>query len=273
VRPTRRHSALSIVAVAVVIAGCRTPSAKIDRFAAEHAFERDVVAGEAFRHVVLRNHLPLLHSALHVYIEGDGTPFLNPTTVAVDPTPLQPLMLHLMTLERQRAVYVGRPCYLGFRTDKPCNAGYWTLRRFSPEVVASMAVVIRSEMRRAGASSVQLFGHSGGAALVVLLTRELPEANALVTIAGNLDTDAWVQWHEFTPLAGSLNPVDVVLAPALAGRTDHYIGADDKALPASLIRHAAERIGGRVHEIAGYSHQCCWENLWPSVLASEANSE
>jgi pimeloyl-ACP methyl ester carboxylesterase len=249
--------------------GCRSPAHQVEAFAAAHGFEREVVQGRPFRHVVLRNRLPARHSILRVYIEGDGTPFLNASTVAVDPTPLQPLMLHLMALDPQGAVYVGRPCYLGLREDKPCEPLDWTLRRFSPAIVASMAVVIDSEMRGAGATSVQLFGHSGGAALAVLLAPELP-VEALVTIGGNLDIDAWVQLHGYTPLRGSLNPAAVELSPALALRTDHFVGANDTSVPASLVRTASARIGGTVHEIPGYSHQCCWEEQWPSILSSES---
>jgi pimeloyl-ACP methyl ester carboxylesterase len=255
--------------VALGAGGCRAPNAKIDRFAAERAFERETVAGTDFHHVVMRNSFLLAGSVLHAYIEGDGMPFVNSATVAADPTPLHPLMLHLMALDLRRAVYVGRPCYFGLRIDRACNPSYWSTRRFSPEVVASMAAVIREEMQRAGASSVQLFGHSGGGALVVLLTRQL-SVNALVTIGGNLDTDAWANVHGYTPLIGSLNPADVVLDPVLAVRATHFVGSEDTVVPASLVHRAAERIGGTVREIPGFSHQCCWERMWPSVLAEMA---
>ena len=37
--------------------------------------------------------------ALHVYIEGDGTPYVARHDFAADPTPRNPLMLRLMTLD------------------------------------------------------------------------------------------------------------------------------------------------------------------------------
>jgi hypothetical protein len=174
-------------------------------------------------------------------------------------------MLRLMSLDSHRSVYVGRPCYLGLRADPACNLSYWSLRRFSPEVVQSMAAVIRTEMRRAGASQVSLFGHSGGAAITVLLTRELP-VSSLITIGGNLDTAGWAALHGYTALDGSLAPLDIRLEPALADRTTHFVGSLDSNVPAALVRSAAERIGGTVREIPDYTHQCCWQQLWPQAL-------
>jgi hypothetical protein len=241
----------------------------MEEYSREHGLRQVVDSGQPFRHTVIRNQQPLIGTSLHVYLEGDGSPYENPSTVAADPTPRLPLMLHLMSLDMQRSVYVGRPCYQEQRRDDNCGPQYWTSRRFSPEVVASLAVVIRSEMAFAGASSVQLFGHSGGGALVVLLTRELP-VERVVTLAGNLDTAAWARLHGYTPLAGSLNPVEVTLPPQLASRTEHLVGENDEVVPPDMVRNAAGRIGGQVRVVPGYSHQCCWETLWPRILAYPA---
>jgi pimeloyl-ACP methyl ester carboxylesterase len=253
-----------VLTLVLGVSGCQSPTERIDHFAVDHAIERAVVTGTMFRHIIMRNQAPP-GSALHVYIEGDGAPFASASSLAVDPTARHPVMLQLMALDPQRAVYVGRPCYLGLRTDSVCNSAYWSLRRFSPEVVESMAAVIRAEMRLAGESRVDLFGHSGGGALAVLLTRELP-VRSLITLAGNLDTKEWTQLHGYTMLSGSLNPIDVTLKPSLSEHTIHFVGSNDKNVPAALVRHAAERIGGSVREIPMYTHQCCWQALWPSVL-------
>jgi pimeloyl-ACP methyl ester carboxylesterase len=177
-------------------------------------------------------------------------------------------MLHLMVSDPWRAVYVGRPCYFEMRSSAPCTSAYWTNRRFSAEVVASMATVIQTELSSSGARSVRLFGHSGGGTLAVLLSRDLATISGIVTVAGNLDTDAWARLHHYTPLRGSLNPADVQLSPSVAAHSVHWAGGRDHVVPSGLIRNAAGRIGGRVEEVRAYSHQCCWEDIWPSVLAA-----
>jgi pimeloyl-ACP methyl ester carboxylesterase len=53
---------------------------------------------------------------------------------------------------------------------------------------------------------VLLIGHSGGA-LAILLAARVPQVVAVVTIAGNLDTDVWTKLHGYLRLQGSLNPI------------------------------------------------------------------
>lgn len=204
---------------------------------------------------------------LHVYIEGDGQPFLAPTMVALDPTPHDPLMLRLMALDPAPSVYLGRPCYFGLNHDPGCNPAYWTVRRFAPEVVDSLAAALRSEVDRSKARSVELFGHSGGGTLAVLLAHRVPAVTRVVTIGANLDTAAWCSLHHYTPLLGSLNPVD--LGPtAQSIQLLHLVGSDDTNTPPQLVESAASRTGasGTVRIIQGYTHNCCWQEIWGRTL-------
>ena len=111
--------------------------------------------------------------ALHVYIEGDGTPYVARYDVAADPTPRHPLMLQLMTLDPASSVYVGRPCYFGLANDPSCTPRDWTLDRFSPRIVDSMARVIEQMRTGRETDAIELYGHSGGGALAVLLAERL----------------------------------------------------------------------------------------------------
>src|SRR6185436_12059458 len=117
-----------------------------------------------------------------------------------DPTPRHPLMLQLMTLDSAPSVYVGRPCYFGLANDPPCTPRDWTLDRFSPRIVDSMASVIEQLRAGRGTDAIELYGHSGGAALAVLLAARLGGVQRIVTIAGNLDVEAWTTYHGYTPL-------------------------------------------------------------------------
>jgi hypothetical protein len=118
---------------------------------------------------------------------------------------------------------------------------------------------------------VQLFGHSGGGALSVLLADRISGVRGLVTIAGNLDTEAWTQLHGYSPLSGSLNPSHVELSDELARHSEHWTGGRDVLVPPQITQEAAAKIGGRVIEIDAYSHQCCWEKVWPAILADHSN--
>jgi hypothetical protein len=252
-----------------VLAGCVGPGSRVDSLARQAGFQKDLVAGSSFRHRVYRNQTrPGESGLLHVYIEGDGRPFLGPTLVAIDPTPRDPLMLRLMALDPAPSVYLGRPCYFGLDHDRGCSPAYWTVRRFAPEVVDSLAVALRSEAARSGARRIELYGHSGGGTLAVLLAARIPAVTRVVTIGANLDTAAWSALHGYTPLLGSLNPAELNLRPGEV-RLLHLVGSEDTNTPPALVESAASRMGavGSVRIVRGYTHNCCWQELWSGVLS------
>jgi hypothetical protein len=253
-----------------VLAGCATPGERIDRAARGAEFQRTVVHGVRYDHVVYRNDRPARDEVLHVYIEGDGRPYLDRFTPSPDPTPRRALMLGLMAADPGPAIYVGRPCYFGLATDAPCTPLDWTLHRFSADVVDSMAAVIAAA--GAGATSVQLFAHSGGATLAVLLARRLPYVTAIVTLAGNLDPAAWTLRHGYAPLDGSLDPLSGGVLPA-ATQQWHLAGSRDENIPPALIEAAVRKLGGGdVRIVADADHTCCWQRVWPGLLTEVADT-
>ena len=173
--PWRGVAALTLLAL---VTACSTPSGRLRALAAEQGFERRSVRAEGFVLTLFENAalgaeeparaaaLPAAGApsrpALHVYLEGDGTPWLHRIFVMSDPTPRRPLMLELMALDERPAVYVGRPCYNGRHGEPGCEHALWTSERYSTAVVASMTGAIERLMRARGAGAVRLLGHSGG---------------------------------------------------------------------------------------------------------------
>jgi pimeloyl-ACP methyl ester carboxylesterase len=247
-----------------LLAGCATPAERIDKRATAAGFARTVLTGVQYEHIVYRNGRAGTGQVLHVYIEGDGRPYLDRYAVAPDPTPRRALMLELMALDPGPAIYLGRPCYFGLADRAPCTPLEWSLRRFSADTVASMAAVIAHEGHDAAA--VQIFGHSGGGTLAVLLARTLHNVTAVVTLAGNLDPAAWARLHGYAPLTGSLDPLQ---GGALASsiRQWHLAGERDRNVPPALIEAAAQVLGkGDFRIVEHADHACCWQREWPAVL-------
>ena len=244
-------------------AGCRTASEQFSRRATERGLHADVIMGGGFQHLVLSTPGPS-GAMLHVYLDGDGTPTLDGYPSA-DPTPRDPLMLDLMTLDSTTPIYLGRPCYHGL-SGAPCSPSLWTSGRYSEPVVASMAAVVRRVVAARGVDRIVWIGHSGGGVLAVLLAARVPETVGVVTIAANLDIDAWTDAQATPPLTGSLNPArQPPLAPSIAQR--HYAGGRDKVVPVPVTRQGAAP-GAEVIVVADYDHRCCWATLWPSILAA-----
>src|SRR5262249_12590724 len=175
--------------------------------------ERQVVVGAGFRHVLFWKGRGRPARVLHVYIDGDGTPDIGGYPAA-DPTSRNPLMLRLLDLDPGPAVLLGRPCYYGMTADAACRPALWTGERYSEVVVASMAGALRTILAEGPYRRVAWFGHSGGGTLAMLLAVRVPETAAVITVAANLDVDAWTVARGARPLSGSLNPAR---QPALPG--------------------------------------------------------
>jgi hypothetical protein len=251
----------------LAVFGCSTPAEKANRSAQALGFTREVVSGEPFRHLFYFNEGASNGSVLHVYIEHDGSPWLHEQWVSADPTPRSPVMLELMGNDAAPSVYLGRPCYFQVDSSPPCSAQVWTHGRFSEQVVHSMTAALHGFIVRHGYRGIVLLGYSGGGTLATLLAERLPQTLAVVTVAGNLDIEHWAALHDYSPLAGSLNPV---ARPALPDTVlqRHYVGSRDQRVPPAIARaFARTHPAATVIEEPEFDHICCWKQLWPKILA------
>ena len=249
-----------------MLAACATPSERFAREATRLGFERTTLAGDGFRHVAYYTGVGERANALHVYIEHDGSPWLERTFVATDPTPREPFALELMARDRGPRLLLGRPCYFETRADAGCSSLLWTYRRYAPEVVISMAVALRGFLAEHPYPRVVLIGYSGGGTLAWLVASRLAQASAVVTIAANLDIDAWTTLHAYTPLDGSLNPA---LQPPLSSAVHeiHFVGGRDANVPPSIAQSFRTRHSmARIVDIPEFDHRCCWIERWPELL-------
>ena len=259
-----RLAAMALLGLSVACS--HTASRVSDRQAESLGLDRSVISANGFTLVTYTNRATA-GQTLHIYLEGDGTPWKHTYWVASDPGPNRPLMLHLMALDSAPGLYLGRPCYHGFASEAACDSRLWTSGRFSPTVIDAMAAAIDTLVRAGGYQHIVLFGHSGGATIAMLLAERLDGVEAVVTLAGVLDHSAWTLYHAYSPLSDSLNPAR---RPPLPGdiRQLHLAADEDLVVPPALSRAAVERQpGAELRVIRGYDHFCCWQKIWPAVLA------
>ena len=257
-----------LISLSVTLLGCvSTPAQHIAQQAKAYGFVREVVSGDRFTHIVYLNHVTSDSKVLHVYLEGDGSPWLHGRIVAADPTPRNPVMLRLMALDKGPSLYLGRPCYHGLADEPQCKPELWTHGRYSNAVLTSMAAALERFMYAGAFENLALFGYSGGGTLAMLLAERFPQTHSVVTLAGNLDPDAWATLHGYNPLRSSLNPTRQ--PPLNRGiRQLHFAGGQDSNIPAEMIRSAVtHQYNAGFVIFARFDHTCCWEQLWPSVLA------
>ena len=249
---------------ALVVGACAGPVERFDRRAAELGLMREDVWGEGFDHAVFHRPEDPRTGVLHVYLGSDGTPWQRGRWPAADPTPRAPLALELMTLDPAPALYLGRPCYHGLARAPRCGAPLWTDRRYGEEVVASMTAALR---RLAPDRPLVLIGYSGGGTLAMLVASRLPTVVAVITVAANLDINAWADHHGYRPLVGSSNPADQTqLDPAIL--QIHLAGAEDERVPPELVRPALAKLGAPLCVLPDHDHSRGWRRTWPAVLST-----
>ncbi|MEZ5593761.1 MAG: hypothetical protein R3F53_24845 [Gammaproteobacteria bacterium] len=273
--------ALGLAALISFCASCQAPVERQQQLAQRLGLSALQVSGSGFSHRLFLNtpaaamlgtsdkltaHPPAAFTRLHVYLEGDGDPWLNRTQPASDPTARHPLALRLLASDPAPALYLGRPCYDGLTRTAGCAPRYWTSHRYSEAVVASMAAALRQLPLYQTASDTVLIGHSGGATLAMLLAARLPRIRAVVSLAGNLDPAAWARLHHYSPLTGSLNPALELALPDTIAQI-HYLGAADRNIPPALFPATLlQQNNVRMILVEEYNHRCCWLRDWRSLL-------
>ncbi len=247
-----------------LLVACTGPQQLLDTQAEHHGFERLLLIGAGYRHIGYSNRAD--GAVLHVYLEGDGSPWLNRHTIARDPTPRRPLMLRLMAYDPRASLYLGRPCYHGLHAEPGCSPLLWTARRYGPEVVDSMARALENYLTVNPHAELVFIGHSGGGTLAWLLAERFPQTRTILTLAGNLDIDAWTRQHGYTPLQGSINPAERPPLPATVGQL-HLVGAEDTNIAPELIQGFITRQPcAELRILSNHDHFCCWAERWPEWL-------
>ncbi len=246
-----------------------------------------------------------LPTPLYIFIEGDGQAWKN-NRVSRDPTPKHPLMLSLMTESPFPALYLTRPCYFPLPNhplspNRACHPKWWTSHRYAPEIVTSMiealqiymGIYMRIYMEYMGEymghpknliwvshkrePDLILVGHSGGGALALLMADQLISSASkqdeqkttihVITLAGNIDTEAWSEHHGYSPLSGSLNPKQ---SPHLAKIPQHHLlGEEDRNIPPELLLPLLKSKGLKHRVIKKVGHTKGWKKVWRDIIRSD----
>lgn len=264
-----------LLAAALALAGCQSAlfsdaRGESDKLAAQAGFARQSVRAGSFE---LLSYARLRPGAdeLVVYLESDGRAWIDRTTRSPDPTPTEPLVLRLATIDRAASVaYLARPCqFLAPEQLRRCADSYWTSARFAEEVVAATDAAIAALKRQAGAQRISLVGYSGGGTLALLVAARRTDVANIVTVVAPLDHAAWTRAMNVSALSGSLNPTSY-LARLSDIRQRHLVGRDDKVVPPALAADFVRRLGpganARVVPVDGYTHTCCWDRTWHALV-------
>lgn len=207
-------------------------------------------------------------ATLTVYLEGDGLAWLAADTPSFDPTPLNPLGLRLALQDPGPAAYLSRPCQYELAANTRCEQKYWTSHRFAPEIIDTLDQALDQLKQPLHAQRLILVGYSGGGAIATLLAARRQDVAGLITVAANLDHQAWTRQNHLTPLSGSLNPADSWQALQVVPQV-HFVGGNDTLVGLAAVQPYVARFPAAhqpsVVMVLGADHQCCWASLWPTL--------
>ncbi|WP_074217874.1 alpha/beta hydrolase family protein [Halodesulfovibrio marinisediminis] len=138
----------------------------------------------------------------------------------------------------------------------------------SDEVIVSMDEAISIAKRQSGAKNIHLVGYSGGGGVAILIAARRDDIASIRTIAGNINTQLWVDLHDITPLYDSLSPENYAHKVRHIPQV-HYVGAEDENIPISIARSFVNRSKAdflRVITVPECSHTKGWETAWSKLL-------
>ncbi len=243
-----------------------TPSQRFDQQALNLGFKSQQFSSAQFQHKIYLAKKFKEGESLHVYIDGDGTPWERNRWIADDPTARNPLILQLMNQDTVPAILLGRPCYYGLNHTDECDNKYWTSHRYSKQVINSMSQVLNTWLEKYKFNEIVLIGYSGGGTIAILMADKIKNISTVVTVAANLDVTKWSEFHGLSALSYSLNPAETLaLDPGI--KQIHFAGKDDEVVPSFIIKaYANSQKNAEYYELPGKNHTCCWDNEWKALL-------
>ena len=168
-------------------------------------------------------------SPIHIYIEGDGNSFDARGVPTSDPTPNGTLVRDMAARDTSpNVVYLARPCQ--YIMSPTCTRSDWTDGRFSPDVIDSMTVAIKTLAQK---RPIVLIGYSGGAMVSGIIINQNPDMNIerWITVAGVLNHADWTRFFGDMPLSKSLDMTALPNVPQV-----HYTVDGDRVVPNHLSR-------------------------------------
>lgn len=254
---------LASLLIGALLAGCQSPREALRQLADAHGRQLEILPGQPFPLAMLPPQDTTKVPRLRVYLEGDGHAWATATQPSLDPSPHNLLVARLAVDDPTPNAYLARPCQ--FVMAPACEPDLWINRRFSQEVVTSLNQALDQLKQRYGNREFELVGYSGGAALVLLLTAQRDDITQVQTLAGNLSPRLWAQMKGFSPLSGSLDPLDYQDRLAAIPQR-HLVGDADYVVPSSLAKAYLEQlcpfVCSQVVISPATDHEQGWEIAW-----------
>lgn len=254
----------------IFLAGCHSkydPEVRWQRLS-EIAFEKEMLlkAEESLGYQIQTGQRIVKGGKLaYVFIEGDGLSWLTPYQISPNPTPTFPVAATFVrpTLQYHQ-FYLSRPCQYLLNQNPLCHRGMWTSAVYSELQRNILNEILNQWKKRYDIKTFRLVGYSGGGVLALLIAIIRQDVDHVITVASNIDVDAWVHDQDISPLRQSLNPRQQL--SQLCGRTYSFFwGGKDRVVPAhthmNFVKGLSQCAKMRTKIIASYAHDSEWSEV------------
>lgn len=199
---------------------------------------------------------------VRIYIEGDGNAFNAHGRPSSDPTPRERLVRRMAFNDpHMNVIYLARPCQY-VRDTRRCTSQYWTDARFSRKVIDAE---IEALQKIAGNAEVVLIGFSGGAQIAGLVSVLPSNLNIrkVVTVAGNLDHEAWCRSHGIPSLKQSMS-LNEYRQEFLAIPQTHFVAERDTVVNPEITYRFLGK-ANLIRMIKGAAHTEGWDVVFDEI--------
>ena len=214
------------IVLALILTGCSWMTPRPEGFV-EKQIETEYLTFAVWEKSEIEKGKPL-----RIYLEGDGTP-----------NPSDKIALYYAEQDTtNNVIYMARPCQ--WTKDKVCQSKpeIYKEQRFHPEIIREIEEVILYLKSKHKAPSVELIGYDGGATVALDVAAQMNDISRVITIAGILDTNAYVHQNNLPEMTDAQNPAEKLAVLAQIPQI-HYVGAKDDITP----RRTAERFVSKMH--------------------------
>ncbi|MGH1485281.1 MAG: hypothetical protein ACRBCI_03605 [Cellvibrionaceae bacterium] len=253
----------------ILFAGCSSPAEKLQQQALASDLNQLILTTNKINLIAYDNDSTSKQERVYVYLEGDGSPWEKGYWPASDPNTKRSIVLPLLKQLEYPSLYIARPCYGWGKMPANCTTELWTSARYSQDIVNILNEGLNQyKLLNDNIKEYVIIGHSGGGTLASLLASTRSDIVAIVTLAANLDHNAWTQHFGYLPLERSLNPIKYFPLPEKIIRW-HLIAGKDKVIPESILKRTVKTDrGSKQLYYSEFDHRCCWQTIWKGVTTA-----
>lgn len=189
---------------------------------------------------------------IRFYIEGNG-----------NPRPDKPVALRLAENDKTpNIVVLSRPCQ--YINNKLCaNQDLYTVSQYNPEIIREIEEIVVYYIQKYDAPNVEFVAYDGGAPIAFYMAEKLGRVKKVVTIAGILDLDAYVNKHNLPAFKDAENPIKMGSKIANIPQI-HFVGGKDTVTTRGMVERFVSKLHNpksAVVKVAPNMGHTGWENL------------